>query len=172
MIDVRHIGPVVLYTCQLPSAATRREAELAAVQSLLCEAFPDGFLLEHAPSGLPVLAGRTERISISHSRSRAALAVCAGAPVGVDTETARSQLARVAPRVLSEAELAEYGSVPGGLLTAWTLKEAIYKAALTPVSTSAATSVCRSDIKKTKPLSRFGESREALRYSSVCRRWR
>lgn len=132
MIDVRHIGPVVLYTCQLPPAATRREAELAAVQSLLCEAFPDGLLLEHAPSGAPVLAGRTERISISHSRSRAALAVCEGAPVGVDTETARGQLARVAPRVLSEAELAEYGSVPGGLLTAWTLKEAIYKAALTP----------------------------------------
>ena len=39
---------------------------------------------------------------------------------------------RVAPRVLSESEMAVYGVSSDLLLRAWTMKEALYKAALTP----------------------------------------
>lgn len=131
MIEQRTLGPVRLYLCALSAdATTRREAERAAVARLLEAAFPEGCVLRHTPEGAPVVDGA--HISISHSRTHAALAVCADAPVGVDVETARAQLARVAPRVLSADELAAYGGDADGLLRAWTLKEALYKAALTP----------------------------------------
>lgn len=132
MIETRHYGAARLYLCRLPEAATRREAEKAAVEALLRHAFPEGAVLCHTPEGAPYLKDNPVHISISHSRSRAALAVCAEAPVGVDVETLRDQLARVAPRVLSEAELADYGTTAEGLLRAWTLKEALYKAAGVP----------------------------------------
>ena len=52
--------------------------------------------------------------------------------VGVDIEQWREQLVRVAPRVLSESEMAVYGASSDLLLRAWTMKETLYKAALTP----------------------------------------
>ncbi|MDE6160264.1 MAG: 4'-phosphopantetheinyl transferase superfamily protein [Muribaculaceae bacterium] len=125
------LGPVLLYGCALPDAPTRREAERAAVERLLAAALPGGYHLTHNADGAPVLEGGPH-ISISHSRTHAVVALCAEAPVGVDIETPRAQLARVAPRVLSAQEVEAYGATTEGLLQAWTLKEAIYKAALTP----------------------------------------
>ncbi len=119
-----------VYLCPLPAPAPRREAEKAAVAALLARALP-GAVLRHTADGAPVVDGGPF-ISVSHSRTHAALAVCPHAPVGIDVETPRAQLARVAPRVLSEPEMAVYGASPEGLLQAWTLKEALYKAALTP----------------------------------------
>ena len=130
MIRERIYGDVRVVMCPLPPEGTRREAERAAVAALLEHALP-GAVLSHTADGAPVIEGGPY-ISISHSRTHAALAVCSGAPVGIDIETQRAQLARVAPRVLSEAEMAVYGVSPEGLLQAWTLKEALYKAALTP----------------------------------------
>lgn len=130
MITERIFGDVRVLVCPLPAEGSRREAEKAAVARLLEYALP-GAVLAHTPHGAPIVAGGPF-ISISHSRTHAALAVCAAAPVGIDIETMRGQLPRVAPRVLSDAEMAVYGVSPEGLLQAWTLKEAIYKAALTP----------------------------------------
>lgn len=124
----RRYGPVELLAVALPEAPTRREAELAAERLLL-----PGLRVAHTPAGAPVLADDPARhISISHSRTHLAVALSTAGPVGIDIETPRPQLQRVAPRVLSAAELEAYGAEPDGLLRAWTLKEALYKAALTP----------------------------------------
>ena len=130
-ISVLTFGSVRLFGCMLPEAPARREAEVQAVAQLLAAALPVGYRLTHTPDGAPLLQGGPH-ISVSHSRTHAVVALCADAPVGVDIETPRAQLARVAPRILSEQELAAYGATPEGLLQAWTLKEALYKAALTP----------------------------------------
>lgn len=132
MIESRTIGSVRLYICRLGDAASRRDAEVQAVEALLRRAFGERCVLSHDSEGAPFIAGSDVSISISHSRTHAALAVCGRCPVGVDIETRRPQLARVAPRVLSPAELEVYGAEPDGLLRTWTLKEALYKAALTP----------------------------------------
>lgn len=74
-------------------------------------------------------------ISITHSRDLVAVAVApAGCHVGVDAEnTGRDrQLRRVASRFLSPDQLPHWGATPESLLRAWTIKEALYKAALIP----------------------------------------
>lgn len=105
-----------------------REAERAAIASLLNDALGPGATLTHRPDGSPAINIPGIEISISHCRTCAVI-VLADRPVGVDVETHRAQLARVAPRVLSPDELICYRDC---LVKAWTLKEALYKGALTP----------------------------------------
>lgn len=119
-----------------PSGSTLSREEMAAGKTaLLREAlpqFPDAEI-SHLPSGAPVICGadNVATISVSHSRTTLLLAVSrSGHPIGVDTETAdRSrQLRHVAPRFLSQAQQC-WATDPGLLLRAWTIKEALYKAA-------------------------------------------
>lgn len=105
-----------------------REAERAAIASLLNDALGPGATLSHRPDGSPAINISGIKISISHCRTCAVIAL-SDKPVGIDVETDRAQLARVAPRVLSPDELTCYSD---SLVKAWTLKEALYKAALTP----------------------------------------
>lgn len=109
----------------------RCENERRAVDMLLKAALGRSVNLSHRPSGAPYIAGSGLKISISHSRDYACLAVSSGLAPGVDVEQPRMQLQRVAARVLSQSELAIYGKSIDLLLRAWTLKEALYKAALT-----------------------------------------
>lgn len=74
-------------------------------------------------------------LSLSHTRGLAAVALCAGADVGVDVERARGRhdLEHVAVGALAKEELRWWRSLPSGaredaLLTAWTRKEAVLKA--------------------------------------------
>lgn len=117
---------VATYIKALPRSG--REAERAAIASLISENFGPDAKLDHRPDGSPTINIPGIEISISHCRTCAVIAV-ADRPVGVDVETDRAQLARVAPRVLSPDELRCYADC---LVKAWTLKEALYKAALTP----------------------------------------
>lgn len=95
--------------------------------------FGPGTSLAHTDSGAPVLTGRHETISVSHSRTTAAIAVDRdGGNPGIDIEEPRPQLMRVAARVLSARELDAYGGSPDSLAKAWTLKEAAYKCAGVP----------------------------------------
>lgn len=107
-----------------------RDAEKAAVLKLVERAFGSDAIYSHDPAGAPLIKGidSAVHISVSHCRTCAALAV-SDRPVGIDVETEREQLQRVAPRVLSADELEYYGD---RLLQAWTLKEALYKASHTP----------------------------------------
>lgn len=110
----------------------RREAERRAVAGLVSQAFGPEAVITHNPDGSPAIKGRATSISISHSRDYACIAFSDRRTVGVDIEQPREQLRRVAPRVLSDSELTVYSRSDALLLRAWTLKEALYKAALTP----------------------------------------
>lgn len=132
-IEKIDVGACSLYLTSLdPRVAPRREAEREAVARLVRYAFGEDARLEHSDAGVPFVEGAEKYISISHSRSVACLAVADDGVPGVDVEQAREQLRRVAPRVLSDDEIAVYGSSISLLLRSWTLKEALYKAALTP----------------------------------------
>ncbi|MCM1067837.1 MAG: 4'-phosphopantetheinyl transferase superfamily protein [Muribaculaceae bacterium] len=112
---------------------TRRGREKAAVDVLVREVFgPDASKANDALGAPHISIGGVavdEPVSVSHSRRYALLAVGrVGELIGVDIEEWRTQLVRVVPRILSEAELARHDSSERSLLEAWTGKEAIYKA--------------------------------------------
>lgn len=111
--------------------ADRRRREQEAVALLVREALGEGAEVIHSPEGAPTVKGVDGiYISISHSVDECVLAVSESGPIGVDTETARGQLMRVAHRFLSPEEWS-IGHDVATLLQAWTAKEAVFKAALT-----------------------------------------
>lgn len=133
MIETLVLGEVTVYILAYRRAEgeqTPRRAEQNAVRRLVEAAFGPDARLEHHSDGAPYVAGSDRFISVSHSRTLAVLAV-APFPVGVDIEEPRPQLQRIAGRFLSAEEQQHYRTLPE-LLTAWTLKEAAYKA-LRPV---------------------------------------
>lgn len=131
-VETRICGNCRLFITAVDSRErSRSEAETEAVGRLVCEAFGPGATVGHYPSEAPYISGHESvPVSISHSRHTACLAVGQDRPVGVDVEEAREQLRRVTPRVLSENEMAVYGGSLRLLLRAWSMKEALYKAAL------------------------------------------
>ena len=133
MIETHSFGDITLMITDVVrlDGDSRADAERRAVRRLVDHAFGCEAQIAHFPSGAPYIIGSRISLSVSHSRSHAAIAFSASHTVGVDVEEQRPQLARVASRVLSDDELREY-SAPRLLLQAWTLKEALYKAALTP----------------------------------------
>lgn len=111
----------------------RTEREHAAVGAIIARFFGVDARVGHRDSGAPYLVGREDiSLTVSHSRDYAAIAFSTRRTIGVDIEQWREQLLRVAPRVLSESEMAVYSVSSDLLLRAWTMKEALYKAALTP----------------------------------------
>lgn len=83
--------------------------------------------LVHDPDGAPLLTGSDLRISISHSRNFAAIALHPSERIGIDIEEPRiEQLRRVMTKFLAPAEVPLWSN---RLLQAWTCKEAVYKAA-------------------------------------------
>jgi phosphopantetheinyl transferase (holo-ACP synthase) len=138
---------------------TRRARECSAVATLIRAAFGDNATLGHHPSGAPFIIPATTNtpasggiptsttdgtpntttdgtpeiisaISITHCNDTAMLAVAPeGTALGIDCEQPRRALRNVAPRILSEKELAAWSASDALLLQAWTIKEAVYKAA-------------------------------------------
>ncbi len=134
MIETLTFDDITLLIVRIDAdgSETRREAERKAVGLLLDHAFGPGCMIDHNEAGAPLLKHRPDiSLSISHSRHYAAIAYSKIRQIGVDIEEQRCQLKRVAARVMSENELAAYTS-DALLLRAWTMKEALYKAALTP----------------------------------------
>lgn len=98
-----------------------------------------GALLSHRDNGAPFLIAKyphnasllTEQpvtISISHSKSGACIALGnQGAHFGIDIEDATDRLSRVARKFLNDKE--KHIVSDCDLLRAWTIKEAVYKAA-------------------------------------------
>ena len=130
------LGQIRLAICEIePSDAGRCLREKAAVSRLTRFLLGPDITIDHRPDGRPFVSVtpdfQSPEISISHSRHYAAVAI---APphcrMGIDIEdTARlSQFSRLASRVLNDKEIEKYSSAPNGLLKAWTLKEAAFKA--------------------------------------------
>lgn len=133
-LDCPDIPLDIYLTDIVTDGGTRRSAEEAAVARLVAEAFGAGARRCHRSDGSPyILQGDGSEadagVSISHSRGMAALAIIpAGTEAGIDIEDERPQLVRVIPRICSPAECDAYAG-GDGLLRAWTMKEALYKAA-------------------------------------------
>jgi 4'-phosphopantetheinyl transferase len=89
------------------------------------------------PHGKPrvVASPNPPEVSISHSGSLVALAVVAGAPVGIDVEQIRAaEVGDLARMVISAAERADFAALAendrqSGFFTYWSRKEAVVKAA-------------------------------------------
>lgn len=135
VIDIDHNGQslrVIIAPIDRTVSDRRSERERLTVSRIISNYISSKARIVHAPSGRPLLENADWLyISISHSADYVAVAFGHLEGIGIDVEQPRTQLARVAPRVLSEAEMAVYGRNERLLLKAWTLKEALYKAALT-----------------------------------------
>lgn len=142
-MSILHSTPFyTLYLCRIDTSdgLSRRECELRASARLITEAFGPDAKLDHTENGAPFIADRPETaISLSHCESYCALALGhSDAAIGIDIEIPRRQLLRVAPRFLAPSEISatELHSIEQAglsfLLKLWTIKEAVYKAALTP----------------------------------------
>ena len=77
--------------------------------------------------GKPALRGHAWHLSLTHDERYAAAVLHPTRPVGIDLETPRETLRRVAPRVLSLAELTHAHDDLHKLAVYWTAKEALYK---------------------------------------------
>ena len=129
----------------MESKAGRLWEEMA--RQIYCENGRDGFReIGHFPDGAPFLFGVPSRISITHTDHLYAVATLPKTPeadlacfsprtaLGIDAEPLnREQVKRIRERFLSEEEFA---LAPADnlerLIIAWTAKEALYKAAMTP----------------------------------------
>lgn len=119
----------MIYRSQLPEAArgARREAERAAVGRLVETVLGAGVTIAHRDDGSPFVEGRDDLyVSVSHCADECVLAV-SRRPVGVDIETARQQLTRIAGKFLTPAEAARGPHDLDSLLRYWTAKEAVFK---------------------------------------------
>lgn len=112
-----------------------RMAEKRATRQLISRVFGKTASIEHDSEGRPSVAGVdfTGMISITHSCASCLLAVThrSDISIGIDAETWREQLTRVASKFLTDEERTHY-LTPALLLLAWTTKEAVYKAARIP----------------------------------------
>ena len=112
--------------------AESRRREHAAEAAIIREFFGPRVRLEHDANGAPRLVSDDDlplpNISISHSRTEIVIAVDDDLPIGVDIENWRNQLMRVASRVMTPEESELYNSAHA-YLRAWTIKEALFKAA-------------------------------------------
>lgn len=134
-MEIFHYSDITLAVAPIAPDVTvsRSERERAVVARMAERLFGPEARIAHHEEGAPYIAGREDMsLSVSHSLGWAAVAFSDCRCVGVDVEQWRDRLTRVAPRVLSPAEMAVYAASPDMLLRAWTLKEALYKAALTP----------------------------------------
>ncbi len=112
---------------------SRRDRETTAVNALIRAVLGSDTVLCHDVYGAPFIADSDVPISISHSKAFAAVGVAEpGIVFGIDVEAERVQLGRVSPRILSEREQAYYCASTRRMLEAWTMKEAVYKAAGIP----------------------------------------
>ena len=116
-----------------------RKAEREAVAALVRQRFGTDVALEHTPDGAPYIPSFDGYISVSHCADMAVVAV-SDLPIGVDIDTPRPQLERVARRFLTpreQAHLESLGEISGKtrldlLLHYWTAKEAVFKCAAIP----------------------------------------
>lgn len=132
MITRLLIGNIPVYVTRFTDAEMampQREGERHAVGRLLKHALgTEGY--SHRADGSPYIEHLEREITISHCKGIAALAVGYSERIGLDIERMRPTLYRVRRKYLSVREI-DVCSDGAALLAAWTVKEAVYKAAAT-----------------------------------------
>lgn len=107
----------------------KKRLERRAVEEMVKEIFGPDAEYSHHDDGAPKIISQSYKgsISVSHGGGMALIAISNADSVGVDVEAPREQLARVAHKFMEHptADIKE-------LLRAWTIKEALYKAARIP----------------------------------------
>ena len=86
--------------------------------------------IAYLPSGRPYLKDDERRISISHTRGYAAVALHADSPIGLDIEQRTDKVCRVKDKFLSHEEklfLPSEKKNVESMLVIWTAKEALFK---------------------------------------------
>lgn len=144
----RHATPVGIQVEEI-SGCEQKHGEVwrSMATQIYCENGRDDFRdLGHLPDGAPILRNEPVRISLTHTGHLLAVASLPPTPdialasfnpltaLGIDAEDwQRSQVLKVRERFLNDSELQCIASddLPSHIV-AWTAKEALYKAALTP----------------------------------------
>ena len=109
-----------------------REGERQACGILARKLAGENAVIEHYDDGAPYIPGYEGLVSLSHCRGLAVMAASESAEIGVDAEVWREQLRRVVNKFLAPEEMETWSATNEALLRAWTIKEAVYKAARTP----------------------------------------
>ena len=112
-------------------ANTNKDVEKEAMDLLIKETMGADFAMERDVYGKPWPTNKTGFISLSHSANWVAFCFHPNQPIGIDVETTRLQLAKVAPRILHQSELSileKSHDKQRTLQLFWGGKEALYKA--------------------------------------------
>jgi phosphopantetheinyl transferase len=105
-----------------------RRLEYLAVRVLLKMLLGREVLVKYRTNGSPYLPDSPYHISISHTRSYAAV-ILGAVPVGIDIEYRSSRVLKIRHRFLTADELNQLGASPSveDLLICWSAKETVFK---------------------------------------------
>jgi phosphopantetheinyl transferase len=108
--------------------STARRLEYLAVRVLLKALLGREVLVKYRTNGSPYLSDMSYHISISHTRSYAAV-ILGAVPVGIDIEYRSSRVLKIPHRFLTDAEFDLLGASPSieDLLLCWSAKETVFK---------------------------------------------
>ena len=134
LFKVQKINEIIsLATLDLPDFAAKngllakRDIEKNGTQFLLNMLFNEVVELEYNSLGKPLIKGKSEHISISHSHDKLAIIVNAVTETGVDIEQIRDKVLKIKNKFLSADELKAANDSVEKLIIYWACKEALYK---------------------------------------------
>jgi len=113
------------------NSSQSKEVQKEAMDLLIKEIMGSGYAMEYDVYGKPWPVNKPGFISLSHSANWVAFCFHPNQPMGIDVETTRPQLSKVAPRILHQLEnsiLEKLQNKQRTLQLFWGGKEALYKA--------------------------------------------
>lgn len=128
VVDMTTLGNHLL-ACFDSVALEKRRREKAAASLAVNRIIGDTAEISHCSDGHPCVVGVPGSLTLSHAGNLLVAAFSANNVIGIDIEYPRETLCRVSRKFLSEYEREKYDTLPL-MLRAWTIKEAVYKAAL------------------------------------------
>lgn len=138
----------VINAAQRQFRSPHRLAERLTVEAMICAVMGKNARVSHTKSGRPYIECDNAGISISHSRTHAALLICNRHHCGVDIEILSPRILNVASRIAlleEESGVTEFFCEENRILaltTLWTIKEAVYKSVENQENFDILTDIC------------------------------